>query len=213
LAPQKDWDVNQGTADVISVLEGIKAKTSANVSLADLIVLGGCAAVEKASGKSVPFTHVLEPKFDGFRNYKNTNDPRSTEALLVDKAQLLGLTAPEMTVLVAGLRTLGANHGGSTHGVMTENVGTLTNEGLVNLLDMNTVWSATDSSSELFEGKCRKTGAVKYTGTRADLVFGSNSILRALAEVYAEAGSEEKFKTDFIKAWNKVMNADRFDIA
>ena len=229
LAPQKDWDVNQGTADVISVLEGIKAKTSANVSLADLIVLGGCAAVEKASGKSVPFTpgrtdatqeqtdvdsfDVLEPKFDGFRNYKNTNDPRSTEALLVDKAQLLGLTAPEMTVLVAGLRTLGANHGGSTHGVMTENVGTLTNEGLVNLLDMNTVWSATDSSSELFEGKCRKTGAVKYTGTRADLVFGSNSILRALAEVYAEAGSEEKFKTDFIKAWNKVMNADRFDIA
>ena len=229
LAPQKDWDVNQGTADVISVLEGIKAKTSANVSLADLIVLGGCAAVEKASGNSVPFTpgrtdatqeqtdvdsfDVLEPKFDGFRNYKNTNDPRSTEALLVDKAQLLGLTGPEMTVLVAGLRTLGANHGGSAHGVMTDNVGTLTNEGLVNLLDMNTVWSATDSSSELFEGKCRKSGAVKYTGTRADLVFGSNSILRGLAEVYAEAGSEEKFKTDFIKAWNKVMNADRFDIA
>ena len=228
LAPQKDWDVNKGTAEVISVLEAIAEKSSANVSIADMIVLGGCAAIEKASGQSVPFTpgrtdatdaqtdaasfDVIEPKFDGFRNYKNTDDPRSTEALLVDRAQLLTLTAPEMTVLVAGLRTLGANAGGSTHGVFTDKVGTLTNEGLKNLLSMDTAWSATDSSNELFEGKDRKTGEVKFTGTRADLVFGSNSILRSLAEVYAENGSEAKFTADFIAAWDKVMMADRFDV-
>ena len=194
-----------------------------------MIVLGGCAAIEKASGQSVPFTPgrtdatqeqtdvesfaVLEPKFDGFRNYKNTKDPRSTEALLVDRAQLLTLTAPEMTVLVAGLRTLGANAGGSSHGVFTDKVGTLTNDGLKNLLDMDTAWTASDKSSELFDGKDRKSGKVKYTGTRADLVFGSNSILRGLAEVYAESGAEAKFKTDFIAAWDKVMMADRFDIS
>lgn len=228
LAPQKDWDVNKGTADVISVLESIQSKSGVNVSLADLIVLGGCAAIEKASGASVPFTpgrtdatdaqtdvdsfELLEPKFDGFRNYKNTDDPRSTEALLVDRAQLLGLTAPQMTVLVGGLRSLGANAGGSTHGVLTDNVGTLSNDFFVNLLDMSTAWSSTDKSEESFEGKCRKSGAVKYTGTRADLVFGSNSILRGLSEVYAEAGSEAKFTSDFIAAWDKVMMADRFDV-
>jgi catalase-peroxidase len=156
---------------------------------------------------------VLEPKFDGFRNYKNTDDPRPTEALLVDRAQLLTLTAPEMTVLVAGLRTLGANAGGSSHGVFTDKVGTLTNEGLQNLLDMSIEWSATDASSELYEGKDRKTGAVKYTGTRADLVFGSNSILRGLAEVYAENGADAKFTADFIAAWDKVMMLDRFDVS
>ena len=228
LAPQKDWDVNKGTADVISVLEGIQSSSSANVSLADLIVLGGCAAIEKASGASVPFTpgrtdatdaqtdvdsfELLEPTFDGFRNYKKTDDPRSTEALLVDRAQLLGLTAPEMTVLVGGLRSLGANAGGSNHGVFTDNVGTLSNDFFVNLLDMSTAWSSTDKSEESFEGKCRKTGKVKFTGTRADLVFGSNSILRGLAEVYAEAGSEAKFTADFIAAWDKVMMNDRFDV-
>ena len=190
-------------------------------------MLGGCAAVEKASGMPVPFTPgrmdatqdqtdvesfaVLEPKFDGFRNYKNTKDPRPTEALLVDKAQLLTLTAPEMTVLVAGLRSLGANAGGSKDGVFTSSTGTLTNEGLVNLLDMDTTWS-TSADGESFEGKDRKSGKVKYTGTRADLVFGSNSILRGLAEVYAESGAEEKFKEDFIKAWDKVMMLDRFEL-
>jgi len=227
LAPQKDWDINKGTAKVIAKLEEL-AKGS-NISIADMIVLGGCAAIEKASGQSVPFTPgrtdatqeqtdvesfaVLEPKFDGFRNYKNTKDPRSTEALLVDRAQLLTLTAPEMTVLVAGLRTLGANAGGSSHGVFTDKVGTLTNEGLKNLLDMDTAWTASDKSGELFDGKDRKSGKLKYIGTRADLVFGSNSILRGLAEVYAESGAEAKFKADFIAAWDKVMMADRFDIS
>ena len=228
LAPQKDWDVNKGAAEVISVLEGIQSSSGANVSLADLIVLGGCAAIEKASGSSVPFTpgrtdataeqtdvesfDLLEPKFDGFRNYKKTDDPRSTEALLVDRAQLLGLTAPEMTVLVGGLRSLGANAGGSTDGVFTDNVGTLSNDFFVNLLDMGTAWSSTDKSEENFEGTCRKSGKVKYTGTRADLVFGSNSILRGLSEVYAETGSEAKFTADFIAAWDKVMMNDRFDV-
>ena len=223
LAPQKDWEVNKGTAAVIAKLDTLRG----DMSLADIIVLGGCAAVEKASGMPVPFTPgrmdatqeqtdvesfaVLEPKFDGFRNYKNTKDPRPTEALLVDKAQLLTLTAPEMTVLVAGLRTLGANAGGSKDGVFTSSTGTLTNEGLVNLLDMDTTWS-TSADGESFEGKDRKSGKVKYTGTRADLVFGSNSILRGLAEVYAENGAEEKFKEDFIKAWDKVMMLDRFEL-
>jgi catalase-peroxidase len=227
LAPQKDWDVNKGTGEVIAKLEAIAE--NANISVADIIVLGGCAAIEQATGQAVPFTagrtdatqeqtdvesfEVLEPKFDGFRNYKNTDDPRPTEALLVDRAQLLTLTAPEMTVLVAGLRTLGANAGGSSHGVFTDKVGTLTNEGLQNLLDMSIEWSATDASSELYEGKDRKTGAVKYTGTRADLVFGSNSILRGLAEVYAENGADAKFTADFIAAWDKVMMLDRFDVS
>jgi len=230
LAPQKDWAINKasGVAKVISKLKSVQSDFDGNVSLADLIVLGGNAAIEEACGINVPFTSgrgdasqaqtdvdsfaVLEPTFDGFRNYKNTDDPRSTEALLVDRAQLLGLTAPEMTVLVAGLRTLGANADGGKHGVFTSSVGTLTNEGLQNLLDMSTEWKATDASEETFEGRDRKSGKVKYTGTRADLVFGSNSILRGLAEFYAESDSKEKFVTDFIAAWNKVMNADRFDL-
>ena len=231
LAPQKDWAINKasGVAAVISKLEKVQSDFDGNVSLADLIVLGGNAAIEQASGINVPFAsgrgdasqdqtdvdsfEVLEPTFDGFRNYKNTDDTRPTEALLVDRAQLLGLTAPEMTVLVAGLRTLGANADGGKHGVFVDEVGTLTNEGLVNLLDMSTEWKSTDASEELFEGRDRKTGKVKYTGTRADLVFGSNSILRGLAEFYAESDSKEKFVNDFISAWNKVMNADRFDLS
>ena len=231
LAPQKDWDVNAGSADVVAKLEAIQADFNASgtqVSLADLIVLGGCAAIEKASGASVPFTPgrgdttqeltdvdsfaVIEPKFDGFRNYKNTADPRSTEALLVDKAQLLSLTAPEMTVLVGGLRVLGANAGGSMHGVLTDNVGTLSNDFFVNLLDMGTEWKSTDGDEEFFEGKDRATGAVKYTGTRADLVFGSNSILRGIAEIYAQSDAKDRFTNDFIAAWDKVMNLDRFDV-
>ena len=231
LAPQKDWAINKasGVAAVISKLEKVQSEFDGNVSLADLIVLGGNAAIEQASGVNVPFVsgrgdasqdqtdvdsfEVLEPTFDGFRNYKNTKDPRSTEALLVDRAQLLGLTAPEMTVLVAGLRTLGANADGGKHGVFVDQVGTLTNDGLKNLLDMSTEWKSTDDSEEFFEGRDRKSGKVKYTGTRADLVFGSNSILRGLAEFYAESDSKEKFVNDFISAWNKVMNADRFDLS
>ena len=218
-------------AAVISTLEGIQAEFNASgtqVSLADLIVLGGSAAIEKASGASVPFAAgrtdasqehtdvdsfgVLEPKFDGFRNYKNTDDPRATEALLVDKAALLTLTAPEMTVLVGGLRSLGANAGNSSHGVLTSNVGTLNNDFFVNMLSMDTTWSATDGSSEVFEGKSR-SGEVKFTGTRADLVFGSNSILRSIAEVYAQSDAKERFTADFIAAWTKVMNLDQFDLA
>ena len=231
LAPQKDWAINKasGVASVISKLKSVQSDFDGHVSLADLIVLGGNAAIEDASGINVPFLSgrgdatqaqtdvdsfaVLEPTFDGFRNYKNTKDPRSTEALLVDRAQLLGLTAPEMTVLLAGLRTLGANADGSKTGVFTDKTETLTNEGLKNLLDMSTEWKATDASEETFEGRDRKSGKVKYTGTRADLVFGSNSILRGLAEFYAESDSQEKFVTDFITAWNKVMNADRFDVS
>jgi catalase-peroxidase len=231
LAPQKDWDINtsSGVADVVAKLDSIRASSGFNVSLADMIVLGGCAAIEKASGASVPFTpgrtdatqehtdvdsfEVLEPKFDGFRNYKNTRDPRSTESLLVDKAQLLTLTAPEMTVLVGGLRALDANASGSKHGVLTNNPGTLNNDFFVNILDMGIVWKATDESEELFEGRDRNSGDVKFTGTRADLVFGSNSILRSIAEVYAQDDAKEKFTTDFIAAWNKVMNLDRFDLA
>ena len=233
LAPQKDWDINTSSnvEAVISTLEGIQAEFNASgtqVSLADLIVLGGSAAIEKASGASVPFAAgrtdasqeqtdidsfgVLEPKFDGFRNYKNTDDPRATEALLVDKAALLTLTAPEMTVLVGGLRSLGANAGNSSHGVLTSNVGTLNNDFFVNLLSMDTTWSATDGSSEVFEGKT-SSGETKFTGTRADLVFGSNSILRSIAEVYAQSDAKERFTADFIAAWVKVMNLDRFDLA
>ena len=234
LAPQKDWDINvsSGVPAVIAKLEEIQASFNASgtqVSLADLIVLGGSAAIEKASGASVPFTpgrgdttqeltdvasfEVLEPKYDGFRNYKNTDDPRSTEALLVDKAALLTLTAPEMTVLVGGLRVLGANAGGSTEGVLTDNVGTLSNDYFVNLLDMGIEWSSRDAGEETFEGRDRATGAVKYTGTRADLVFGSNSILRGVAEIYAQSDSKDRFVKDFIAAWTKVMNLDRFDLA
>ena len=228
LAPQKDWEVNKGTDVVISALEKIKSESDSNISLADLIVLGGCAAIERASGKLVPFTagrtdatdaqtdtesfDLLEPTFDGFRNYKKTDDPRSTETLLVDRAQLLGLTAPEMTVLIGGLRSLGANAHGIEHGLFTKSNETLTNEFFINLLDMSTKWEAADSSEEIFNGYNRKSGDLTYTGTRVDLVFGSNSILRGLAEVYAESGAEDKFTRDFIAAWNKVMMADRFDV-
>ena len=228
LAPQKDWEVNKGTDVVISALEKIKSESDTNISLADLIVLGGCAAIERASGKSVPFTagrtdatdaqtdiesfNLLEPTFDGFRNYKKTDDPRSYRNLLVDRAQLLGLTAPEMTVLIGGLRSLGANAHGIEHGLFTKSTETLTNEFFINLLDMSTKWEAADSSEEIFNGYNRKSGDLTYTGTRVDLVFGSNSILRGLAEVYAESGAEDKFTRDFIAAWNKVMMADRFDV-
>jgi catalase-peroxidase len=156
---------------------------------------------------------VLEPVADGFRNYKQGRVGAATEALLIDKAQLLTLTAPEMTALIGGMRVLGANHDGSKHGVFTEKVGTLTNDFFVNLLDMNTVWTPADKEAETFEGKDRKTGKLKWTGTRNDLVFGSNSILRAYAEVYASADGQDKFVKDFVAAWVKVMNLDRFDLA
>jgi len=203
------------------------------VSLADLIVLGGAAAIEQAAKKAgvsieVPFAPgrtdatpeqtdaasfaVLEPTSDGFRNYQKTRYTLPAEQLLVDKAQLLGLTAPEMTVLVGGLRVLNANHGKSQHGVFTARPETLTNDFFVNLLDMANVVKPTSPIEDLFEVRDRATGDVKWTATRVDLVFGSNSQLRALAEVYAERGNEEKFVRDFVAAWNKVMNADRFDL-
>ncbi len=230
LAPQKDWAVNNPAelSSVLSVLEGIKAEFSGQVSMADLIVLAGCAAVEKASGLSVPFTpgrtdaseeqtdaasfSVLEPLADGFRNYRSGRVSASTEDLLVDKAQLLMLTAPEMTVLVGGLRVLGANYDGSSYGVFTSSPGTLSNDFFVNLLDFGITWSATSDTQEVFEAKDRKTGQVRWTGTRADLIFGSNSELRAIAEVYAQDDSAAKFKRDFVAAWNKVMNLDRYDL-
>ncbi len=236
LAPQSNWAVNNPAdlASVLSVLEGIQSAFNASatggkrISLADLIVLGGCAAVEKASGVSVPFTPgrtdasaeqtdvdsfgALEPFADGFRNYRSDRVSASTEDLLVDKAQLLTLTAPEMTVLVGGLRVLGANYDGSSHGVFTQTPGVLSNDFFVNLLDFGITWSATSETQEVFEAKDRRTGETKWTGTRADLIFGSNSELRAIAEVYAQDDSVAKFKSDFVAAWNKVMNLDRFDL-
>ncbi len=238
LAPQKDWEANQPAqlAKVLAVLEEVQRGFNAGaaggkkVSLADLIVLGGCAAVEsaaKAAGfnVTVPFTPgrtdasaeqtdaesfvVLEPVADGFRNYQKKAWRMRAEELLVDKAQLLGLSAPEMTVLVGGLRVLGANTGGAKHGVFTSRVGQLTNDFFVQLTDMGVVWAPTDASEETFEGRDRKTGAVKWTGTRVDLVFGSNSQLRAISEVYAQDDNAAKFVQDFVAAWNKVMNADR----
>jgi catalase-peroxidase len=240
LAPQKDWAVNQPAqlAQVLRTLEGIqadfnkKAGGGKKVSLADLIVLAGCAGVEQAASKAgvkvkVPFRPgrmdasqdqtdvdsfaVLEPLADGFRNYLKGKFPVPAEALLVDRAQLLTLTAPEMTVLVGGLRVLGANAGGSAHGVFTNRVGTLSNDFFVNLLDMATKWQPAAGTDGVYEGRDRKTGKVRWTGTRVDLVFGSNSQLRALAEVYASAGGKEKFARDFVAAWDKVMNLDRFD--
>ncbi|HRD78944.1 MAG TPA: catalase-peroxidase, partial [Hyphomicrobiaceae bacterium] len=204
------------------------------VSLADLIVLGGSAAIEKAAKAgghdiSVPFTPgrmdasaeqtdaesfaPLEPEADGFRNYAKKKYALSAEAMLVDKAHLLTLSAPEMTVLVGGLRVLGANHGGTKHGVLTATPGKLTNDFFVNILDMGTAWKPISAENEVFEGRCAKTGAVKWTGTRVDLVFGSNSQLRALSEVYAQSDAKAKFANDFVAAWTKVMNADRYDIA
>jgi catalase-peroxidase len=242
LAPQKDWAANDPAqlAKVLGVLEGIQAGFNASatggrkVSLADLIVLGGTAAVEAAAKKAghdvtVPFTpgrtdatqeqtdtesfSVLEPTADGFRNFLKTTYAVAAEELLVDRAQLLTLTAPEMTVLVGGLRVLGANAGGSRHGVFTQSPGALTNDFFVNLLDMGTVWKPTSETEQEFEGRDRATGAVKWTGTRVDLVFGSNSELRALSEVYAQNDAKAKFVADFVAAWTKVMNLDRFDLA
>ena len=238
LAPQKDWEVNQPAelSKVLSALEGVQAdfeKGGKKVSLADLIVLSGSAAIEaaaKAGGHAVevPFTPgrmdasqeqtdvesvgVLEPAADGFRNYMSGNFTVSAEEMLVDKAQLLTLTAPEMTALVGGMRVLGTNHGGSSHGVLTDNVGTLSNDFFTNLLDMSTEWKPS-SAEGIYEGRDRASGDLKWTGTRADLVFGSNSILRAVAEVYAQSDAAEKFVNDFVAAWTKVMNADRFDLA
>ncbi|MBN2535933.1 MAG: catalase/peroxidase HPI [Spirochaetales bacterium] len=242
LAPQKDWEVNQPAylATVLQTLEGIQEEFNSAqsggkmVSLADLIVLGGCAGIEQAAKNAghdvtVPFTPgrtdasqeqtdvesfaVLEPAADGFRNYLKTKYAVSSEELLVDRAQLLMLTAPEMTVLVGGMRVLNANFGQSRHGVFTKRPEKLTNDFFVNLLDMNTTWKAIPGDKEEFEGRDRATGELKWTGTRVDLIFGSNSQLRALAEVYACDNSENKFVHDFVAAWNKVMNADRFDLA
>jgi catalase-peroxidase len=241
LAPQKDWAANQPMqlAKVLGVLEGIQSEFNASasggkkVSMADLIVLAGTAAVEaaaKAAGHSVmvPFTpgrmdateeqtdvesfEFLEPEADGFRNFLKKAYTVSAEEMLIDRAQLLTLTASEMTVLVGGLRALDANHDGTRDGVLTTRPGQLTNDFFVNLLDMGTVWSPVTPDEDMFEGRDRKTGALKWTGTRVDLVFGSNSQLRALAEVYAQSDAQEKFVKDFVAAWTKVMNADRFDL-
>jgi len=242
LAPQKDWEVNQPAqlAKVLKTLEGIQSAFNSaqsggkKVSLADLIVLAGCAGVEQAAKNAghevtVPFTPgrmdasqeqtdaasfvVLEPLADGFRNYLKTKFSVSGEELLVDRAQLLTLTAPEMTVLIGGLRALNTNFGQTQHGVFTKRPGTLTNDFFVNLLDMSTTWNATSEDKDVFEGRDRATGELKWTGTRVDLIFGSNSQLRALAEVYAYEDSPEKFVHDFVAVWNKVMNLDRFDLA
>jgi catalase-peroxidase len=242
LAPQKDWAVNQPEqlAKVLKTLEGIQTEFNGaqsggkKVSLADLIVLGGCAAIEQAAKNAghkvtVPFTPgrmdashkqtdvesfaVLEPFADGFRNYQKARSPVSSEDLLVDKAQLLTLTAPEMTVLVGGMRVLNTNARPSKHGVFTNRPEALTNDFFVNLLDMGTEWKAVSDAKDVFEGRDRKTGERKWTGTRVDLIFGSNSQLRALAEVYGSSDAQEKFVRDFIAAWNKVMNLDRFDLA
>jgi catalase-peroxidase len=242
LAPQKDWEVNQPTqlATVLRTLEAIQQEFNNSqsggkrVSLADLIVLGGCAGVEQAARNAgrevkVPFKPgrtdasqeqtdidsfaVLEPKADGFRNYLKGDHPLSAEELLVDRSQLLTLTAPEMTVLIGGMRVLNTNFGQTQHGVFTQRPETLTNDFFVNLLDLGTTWRATSDAQELFEGRDRKTSELKWTGTRVDLIFGSNSQLRALAEVYGCADSQPRFVHDFVAAWDKVMNLDRFDLA
>ena len=242
LAPQKTWEVNQPTvlAKVLQTLEAIQkefntaASGGKRISLADLIVLGGCAALEQAArhaghAVTVPFTPgrtdatqsqtdvqsfaVLEPVADGFRNYLKAGYDAMAEALLIDRAQLLRLSAPEMTVLVGGLRALNANYAQSPHGVFTRRPGALSNDFFVNLLDMNTVWTPADQTQGVFEGRDRSTGELRWTGTRIDLVFGSNSQLRALAEVYGSADAQGKFVHDFVAAWSKVMNLDRFDLA
>ncbi len=242
LAPQKDWEVNEPArlAKVLSTLEGIQGAFNGSqsggkkISLADLIVLAGCAGVEKAAKNAgqdlvVPFTpgrmdasekqtdvasfSVLEPAADGFRNYQKKKYSISAEELLVDRAQLLTLTAPEMTVLVGGLRVLGANHAGVRHGLFTDRPETLSNDFFVNLLDMGTEWKPSGKDDGVYEGRCRKSGKAKGTATRVDLIFGANSQLRAIAEVYACADAREKFVRDFVAAWNKVMNLDRFDLA
>jgi catalase-peroxidase len=237
LAPQKDWEVNRPAElkTVLAKLEAIQKEFGKKVSLADLIVLGGSAAVEKAAKDAgldvkVPFTPgrmdasqdqtdvesfaPLEPRADGFRNYINSKKHQfmAPEEALVDRAQLLRLTGPEMTALVGGLRVLGANAGNSKHGVFTSKPGTLTNDFFVNLLDMGTQWQPVGSDGT-YEGRDRKTNAVKWTGTRVDLVFGSHAQLRAFAEVYGCTDSKEKFARDFVAAWTKVMNLDRFEVA
>jgi catalase-peroxidase len=241
LAPQKDWEVNNPAqlSKVLQALEGIQSEFNnaqsggKQVSLADLIVLGGCAGVEQAAKNAghdvnVPFTPgrgdasqeqtevesfgYLEPAADGFRNYKMSKYAVSAEEMLVDKAQLLTLTAPEMTVLVGGMRVLNTNFDHSKHGVFTSRPGVLSNDFFLNLLDMGTTWKATSETDEVFEGRDRNTGELKWTGTRVDLVFGSNSELRSLAEVYACEDSQEKFVQDFVTAWAKVMDLDRFDV-
>jgi catalase-peroxidase len=240
LAPQKDWEVNNPAqlAPVIKILEGIQkefnsAQSGKKVSLADLIVLAGCAGVEKAAKNAghavkVHFTPgrgdasqeqtdvesfaVLEPAADGFRNYVKSKHSATAEELLVDKAQLLNLTAPEMTVLVGGMRVLNANFDKSKHGVFTNRTEALTNDFFVNLLDFGTTWQAISDKKDVFAGRDRKTGEMKWTATRADLIFGSNSELRAIAEVYGCEDSQEKFVHDFAAAWTKVMNLDRFDL-
>jgi catalase-peroxidase len=241
LAPQKDWAVNQPEQlqRVLAVLEGIQQAFNASrrdgvrVSLADLIVLAGGVGVEQAAAAGgqilqVPFTPgrmdasaeqtdaasfaVMEPQADGFRNWQKGPMSVTAEHLLVDRAQLLGLSAPEMTVLVGGLRVLGANTGGSRHGVLTERPGVLSNDFFVNLLDMATTWSPVDETGALFEGRDRRTGALRWSGTRVDLVFGSNSQLRAIAEIYAQSDGAPRFVSDFVSAWVKVMEADRFDL-
>jgi catalase-peroxidase len=242
LAPQKGWEVNQPDqlAKVLKTLEGIQSEFNRaqsgdkKVSLADLIVLAGCAGVEKAAKNAgqdvtVPFSPgrmdasqeqtdveamaVLEPIADGFRNYQKAKYSVSAEELLVDKAQLLTLTPPEMTVLVGGMRVLNTSFGQTKHGVFTDRPESLTNDFFVNLLDMGTTWKPVSEDKDLFEGSDRKTGKAKWTGTRVDLIFGSSSELRALAEVYAAADSQRKFVDDFVAAWTKVMNLDRFDLA
>ena len=242
LAPQKFWAVNNPPqlSKVLATLEGIQSvfnKAQSNgkkVSLADLIVLAGCASIEQAAKNAghtvtVPFTPgrldaspeqtdvasfaVLEPIADGFRNYLKGKYTLSAEALLIDKAQLLTLTAPEMTALIGGMRVLNTNAGGTSHGIFTKRPETLTNDFFVNLLDMGTEWKPASQEADVFEGRDRRTGAVKWTGTRVDLVFGSNSLLRALAEVYGSSNAEKKFVNDFVAAWTKVMNLDRFDVA
>jgi catalase-peroxidase len=241
LAPQKNWEVNDPPklAKVLQTLERVQAEFNRSqtggkkVSLADVIVLGGCAAVEKAAkdggyNVQVPFTPgrteasqeqtdvesfaVLEPTFDGFRNYLKAGQPLSPETLLVERAYMLDLTAPEMTVLVGGMRALGANSGESKHGVFTNRPGALTNDFFINLLDMKTDWRRSASAENVYESRDRSTGTAKWTGTRVDLVFGSHSQLRALAEVYACDDAKEKFVRDFVAAWNKVMNLDRFNL-
>jgi len=236
LEPQKDWEVNNPSelSKVLKTLEKIQKSfntKSKTVSLADLIVLGGCAGIEKAAKNAgqdvkVPFSPgrtdasqdhtdihsfgLLEPKVDGFRNYLKTKYTISAEEMLIDRAQLMKLTAPEMTVLVGGMRVLSTNFDKSKHGVFTKKPETLTNDFFVNLLNMNTTWKEVSKEEDLFEGRDRKTNKVKWTGTRVDLIFGSNSQLRAIAEVYACEDSKLKFFADFISAWTKVMNLDRF---
>jgi catalase-peroxidase len=240
LEPAKNWEVNEPSelAKVLPVLEKIQQDFNGaggkKVSLADLIVLAGSAAVEKAAkdggvAVTVPFAPgrtdasqentdveafgVLEPKFDGFRNYVRPGEKQPLERLLLEKAYLLDATAPELTALIGGLRALGANHGGSNHGVFTDKPGVLTNDFFVNLLDLGTEWKVSESAENVYDGTDRATGQKKYTATANDLVFGSNSVLRALAEVYAQDDAKEKFVADFVKAWVKVMNNDRFDLA